>query len=106
MDLRDQQCDVIHVEHSSQYVPVIRALNPKSKIVLHVQAEWLSPGAVSPNKGPHVLLDAFSIVARRYPDVHLDVVGSLRNYPPEECFDLADRELIKSVAPFYRKDRL
>ena len=34
--------DVIHIQHCSQYVPVIRALNPRAKIVLQLQAEWFS----------------------------------------------------------------
>ena len=41
-DLRKQDCDVIHLQHCSQYAPVIRALNPKAKIVLHLHAEWFS----------------------------------------------------------------
>ncbi len=42
MDLKNEQCDVIHVQHCSQYVPVIRAFNPKAKIILHIHAPWLS----------------------------------------------------------------
>ncbi len=41
-DLRTERCDVIHIQHCSQYVPVIRALNPEAKIVLHLHAVWLS----------------------------------------------------------------
>src|ERR1700754_5171285 len=41
-DLSKQGCDVIHLQHCSQYAPVIRALNPKAKIVLHLHAEWFS----------------------------------------------------------------
>jgi glycosyltransferase involved in cell wall biosynthesis len=41
-DLRLQACDVIHVQHCSQYLPVIRALNPSAKIVLQLHAEWFS----------------------------------------------------------------
>src|SRR5438874_6691437 len=33
MDLAKEQCDVIQVQHSSQYVPIIRTFNPKAKIV-------------------------------------------------------------------------
>jgi glycosyltransferase involved in cell wall biosynthesis len=172
-DLQRQQCDIIHIQHCSQYVPIIRALNPKSKIVLHMHAEWFSQsnfqvlqqrlecvdwlftvsdyithktvrdfpviaarcqttpcgidseefvrekdyaagrqrkerrilfaGAVSPHKGPHVLLDAFKIVAKQYPDARLEFVGSLRNYPMEETFDLSDRTKLQHVAPFYAK---
>ena len=172
-DLQRQQCDIIHIQHCSQYAPIIRALNPKSKIILHLHAEWFSQsnfkvlqrrlesvdwlftvsdyitekirrdfpviadrcqttpcgidpeeflrekdyaagrqrkekrilfsGAVSPHKGPHVLLDAFKIVAKQYPNARLEFVGSLRNYPMEETFDLNDRSTIQQVAPLYRK---
>src|SRR6516162_698618 len=40
-DLEKEHCDVIHVQHCSQYVPIIRAFNPKAKIVLHIHAPWL-----------------------------------------------------------------
>ncbi len=172
-DLQRQQCDVVHIQHCAQYAPVIRAMNPKVKIVLQIHAEWFSQcdfkavqrrlesvdllltvsdyitsktrrdfpqiadrcetlysnidpeefsrekdygagrrrkqkrilysGAVSPHKGSHVLLDAFAIVAKEYPDVHLELVGSLRNYPMEETFDMKDRAAIAQVAPFYAK---
>ena len=42
MDLGKEQCDVIHVQHCSQYIPIIRAYNPKAKIVLHIHANWFS----------------------------------------------------------------
>jgi hypothetical protein len=41
-DLSKQDCDVIHLQHCSQYAPLIRALNPRAKIVLHLHAEWFS----------------------------------------------------------------
>ena len=170
-DLKRQGCDVIHLQHCSQYAPVIRALNPNSKIVLHLHSEWFSQsnpralarrlravdlvttvgdyvtdktrqsfpvvadrcettyngidvrefveeydysasrrrkvkrilysGAVSPHKGLHVLLDAFVMVAQQYPDVVLDIVGPIGNYPIQESFDVRDLEAIRRVAPFY-----
>ncbi len=65
----------------------------------------LYSGAVSPHKGVHVLLDAFALVAREYPDVHLDIVGPLGNYPLEEKFDLKDVKTIRSVRPLYTSGR-
>jgi glycosyltransferase involved in cell wall biosynthesis len=178
VDLEKEQCDVIHVQHCSQYVPIIRVFNPKAKIVLHIHAEWFSQsdlavierrlrrldllltvsdyvtnktrhdiraiadrcetmyngidiqefdrekdygsarrrekkrllyiGGVWPHKGPHVLLDAFKIVAARYPQVRLDIVGhhGLESYPLEECFDLNDRTRLRAVAPFFAKNHL
>jgi glycosyltransferase involved in cell wall biosynthesis len=41
-DLRKQDCDVVHIHNYSQFVPVIRALNPHVKIILHMHCEWLS----------------------------------------------------------------
>ncbi len=41
-DLARQDCDIIHVHNFSQFVPVIRAFNPRAKIVLHMHCEWLS----------------------------------------------------------------
>src|SRR5690349_14198476 len=41
-DLRLQACDVIQIQHCSQYLPAIRALNPHAKIVLQLHAEWFS----------------------------------------------------------------
>ncbi len=175
-DLQKQRCDIIHVQHSSQYVSVIRSFNPKVKIVLQLHAEWFSQndyptlarrlrnvdliatvsnyitqktrrdfpmianrvvtayngidaeefsrdrdyrvgsqreekrilyaGAVSPHKGIHILLDAFSMVVQRYPRVRLDVVGPHGGYPLSENFDLADKATISSLAPWYGSDYL
>jgi glycosyltransferase involved in cell wall biosynthesis len=44
MDLQRQGCDVIHIQHSSQFARVIREYNPTAKIVLHLHAEWFSQG--------------------------------------------------------------
>jgi glycosyltransferase involved in cell wall biosynthesis len=172
LDLKKQNCDVIHLQHCSQYIPVIRAHNPRAKIVLHLHGEWFSQsnpaaltdriaqvdlltsvgnhitektkrtfpafadrcettyngidaqefarekdyaalrqrkikrifysGAVSPHKGVHILVDAFVLVARQFPDVVLEIVGPIGDYPIEENFDLHDdRALIQELAPFY-----
>jgi glycosyltransferase involved in cell wall biosynthesis len=172
-DLHTQGCDVIHIQHCSQYVPVIRALNPNVRIVLQLHAElfsqnrpsilqhrlrqvdlvttvsdyitektrhqfptmanrchttynaidpgefgrqktWVAApqwekrilyaGAVSPHKGLHVLMDAFSIVANKYPEVRLDIVGPHAVYPLANTFELQDREVVESVYPFYTFD--
>lgn len=59
-------------------------------------------GAVSPHKGVHVLVDAFVLVAWQYPDVVLDIVGPIGDYPVEENFDLHDdRALIRELTQFY-----
>jgi glycosyltransferase involved in cell wall biosynthesis len=144
-DLRRQGCDIVHIHNFSQFVPLIRALNPDVKIVLHMHCEWLTQldrstverrlqkadfvlgcsdyithgiqqrfpqlanrchsvyngvevetftrrprlngekqdmplrilyvGRVSPEKGVHILLDAFGSIAEDHPHVQLDVIG-------------------------------
>jgi glycosyltransferase involved in cell wall biosynthesis len=41
-DVKRQQCDVVHIINLSQFAPIIRALNPTVKIVLHMHCEWLT----------------------------------------------------------------
>ncbi len=40
-DLKRQKCDVVHIHNYSQFIPVIKALNPQIKIVLHMHCQWL-----------------------------------------------------------------
>jgi glycosyltransferase involved in cell wall biosynthesis len=41
-DLRRRGCELVHVLNFSQFVPIIRALNPNIRIVLNMRCEWLS----------------------------------------------------------------
>ena len=41
-DLRKLPCDIVHVLNFSQLVPIIRAFNPKTKIVLNMRCDWLT----------------------------------------------------------------
>ncbi|MGH9448024.1 MAG: glycosyltransferase family 4 protein, partial [Terriglobia bacterium] len=169
-DLRRQKCDIIHLTNLFHLVPVIRRLNPRSKIVLHMQCEWLNrlnralveprlkrvdmilgcsehitgkirqafpqfanrcrtvfngvdaarfvpngsdnlsgtahrvlwAGRLSPEKGVHVLLDAFAQVVKRCPGAQLEIAG------PEErmAFDVLlicdDPAKMAPLEPFYR----
>jgi glycosyltransferase involved in cell wall biosynthesis len=68
------------------------------------QKRLLYIGGVWPHKGLHILLDAFEIVAARYPQIRLDIIGPQGGpYPLEECFDLSDQTLLPTVAPFFAK---
>ena len=173
-DLRRQKCDVVHIHTLSQFVPIIRALNPRIRIVLHMHGEWLtqldrkmiegrigkadmiiacseyvtarirkcfpayaqrahtvfmgvdpeafSPhlseppadrssrkrllfvGRISPEKGVHVLLEAFQKVAADYPEAHLDIVGPDWVMPPEYHLGFSDGSHLTSLMPFYSRD--
>jgi glycosyltransferase involved in cell wall biosynthesis len=170
-DLRRENCDVIHLHNLSQFAPIVRAINPKSKIVLHMHCEWLSQldrsliekrlhhvdlvigcseyitekirqrfpqyasrcrtitggvdvgqfvngnnhrqtnrdrtkrilfvGRISPEKGVHVLLDAFQQVAKNCPDVELELVGEQQAVPYEFIVLVADDHKVSQLASFY-----
>ncbi len=171
-DLRRQHCDAVHLHNFSQFVPVIRAVNPQIKIVLHMHCEWLAlldrtmiearlqhvdlilgcsahitqhiqrrfpqlahrchtvyngvdtdhfadpallgateaevgkrllyVGRISPEKGVHVLFDAFRIVAQVDPHVQLDVVGPSRLLAYTFLVGLStEDDVVAGLASFY-----
>jgi glycosyltransferase involved in cell wall biosynthesis len=172
-DLKQRQPDIIHIYNFSQYVPLIRAFNPKAKIVLHMECEWLSQldravvegrlhevdliigcsgyiterirdkfpqfsdrcitiyngvdanqfvreveldgvkkskaerllfvGRISPEKGVHILLEAFQRVVQCVPHVGLEVVGPPGAANFEFIVPLADDEKVSELAQFYSR---
>ena len=172
-DLRKEKCDIVHLHNFSQFVPIIRALNPKINIVLHMHCEWLTQldramikkrlrevdsiigcseyitekirlvfpqfaercqtiyngvdidyfvsrnrcvlankngvkrllfvGRVSPEKGVHVLLEAFQEVVKRYPQAQLEIVGSVSIPRIEFIVALSDNPEISKLGRFYKK---
>jgi spore coat protein SA len=40
-DIRRRGCDVVHVCNLTQALPLLRRLNPRARIVLHMHCEWL-----------------------------------------------------------------
>jgi glycosyltransferase involved in cell wall biosynthesis len=173
LDLRRQDFDVAHVYYYPQFAALIKSINPKLRVILHMHGEWLtqvkfnnlearlrnidlviscsefvtkaigtkfpliashcktvpmgvSPelffrnyrnyqtdnsfprqllcvGRISPEKGVHVLLDAFELIIRRYPDAKLTIVGPEWIAPREDITDLClERDIIDSLASFYR----
>lgn len=171
LDLRREQTEVVHIHQCSQFASIIRALNPRIRIVLHMNCEWLTQfdaqlveprltdpdvilgcsdhitnlirrrfpqianrchtvpngvdsakfvpaaiqmrrgasdrkrlafvGRVSPEKGVHTLVEAFSIVARRRPDVELEIVGPVCSLPPEWIVELSSDPLVTDLKQFY-----
>jgi spore coat protein SA len=172
-DLRRQRFDIVHLANFTQWIPLIRRINPDIRIVLHMHCNWLTQidasileprlehadlilgcsehiaqrirdrfpriahkcdsiyngaggkffvdtdaagssngngkkllfvGRVSPEKGVHVLVEAFNTVAARHPDVSLDIVGP--KVPMLRAFycDLADEEERRILAPYYDRD--
>ncbi|HEY5705659.1 MAG TPA: glycosyltransferase family 4 protein [Terrimicrobiaceae bacterium] len=171
---RKWHADVIHVHNFSQFVPIVRALNPSARIVLHMNCEWLSQldpkmiarriksvdaiigcsghivnkvlarfpylrqkchvvfngsdvehfvpsmeavvanppdplrilfvGRISPEKGLHLLVDAFKTVAQNAPTACLDVVGGAGSLPADYIVSLSDDPNVRGLESFYRGD--
>lgn len=174
-DVKRQQVDVVHVFNFSQFVPILKFIAPKSRVILHMECEWLSQldkamiekriddadlvigcshyitrkitarypahsskcltiyngveidsngklaaaakvddklqklifvGRVSPEKGVHVLIDAFAIVAREFPNCTLDIIGPEWVAPLEYIVGLSDDAKVADLASFYKKSYL
>lgn len=58
-------------------------------------------GRISPEKGLHVLLDAFLLVLRRFPDATLKIVGPEWRMPRQYIVDLSGNLKISSLDAFY-----
>lgn len=158
-------CEVIHIMNYSQLAPVIRRTNPRAKICLHMECEWLTQldrgvvearlpaidlvigcseyitetiakrfpdhahrfvtvpnaaafvpeydrsetepgrvlfvGRVSPEKGVHVLVEAFHRVLQRFPSATLRIAGGIGSAPLEYLVGLSDDPKVKALAAFY-----
>jgi glycosyltransferase involved in cell wall biosynthesis len=167
---RKWRSEVVHVHNFSQFVPLVRALNPRARIVLHMNCEWLSQhdpqmirrrirsadviaacsghvlrrvaaahpeaagkceivfngadvgrfspgrpepegalrilfvGRVSPEKGVHLLVEAFNRIADAFPTAVLDLVGGVGSLPAEFLVALSDDPLVRGLDQFYRVD--
>jgi len=64
-------------------------------------------GRLSPEKGVHVLLDAFVLLSQIFPDISLTVVGPEWVAPQEDITDLClEQAVINDLMPFYRSGYL
>ena len=62
-------------------------------------------GRVSPEKGVHLLVEAFSKVHETYPNVEMDIVGGNSPVPLNFLVGLSDDERVASLARFYEADK-
>ncbi|MBN2090645.1 glycosyltransferase family 4 protein, partial [candidate division KSB1 bacterium] len=42
LNIKSQKCDIVHLHNYSQFIPILRLLNPKIKIIVHMHGEWLT----------------------------------------------------------------
>ena len=167
-DLSRQDCDIVHIMQMPQFVPVIRAQLPRTRIVLHMQNQWLEHldkgvierrisaadlvlgcsdfvaagvrrrfpsleqrcsniyngadtalfarppgvrpqpkqllfvGRIAPEKGVHILVDAFRIVRARYPEAHLELIGPEKVIPKEVHLPVCDDPHVLEIESYFR----
>jgi glycosyltransferase involved in cell wall biosynthesis len=176
LDLRQSKIDLVHIHNLSNFVPIIRRLNPEIKIVLHMHCEWLSQlnpfhmekrirqcnlllgcsqyiaslislrfrgtripvksiangvaptvfkpkagaarhkpikparvlfvGRISPEKGLHLLIEAFKRIAPRHPDLILQIVGPHHPTPPQYLVNLSAETNVADLHSFYHGNYL
>jgi spore coat protein SA len=61
-------------------------------------------GRVSPEKGVHLLVEAFKTVAAKYPTAQLDLVGGVGSLSADFLVALSDDPHVRSLETFYRSD--
>jgi glycosyltransferase involved in cell wall biosynthesis len=167
-DIRKRCLDLVHIHNFCQIIPAVRALNPRIKIVLHMNCEWLTQldrriverrlrkadlvlsccdyitgntrrafprladrchtlyngvdtnvfrprdvptigqngskrvlfvGRIWPDKGPHILLDAFKRIAKQRPQAQLEFIGPKLRLPADYIVRLTDDRRTSDLAP-------
>ncbi len=68
---------------------------PRPKQLLYV-------GRLAPEKGIHVLLDAFQTVLAHHPDAHLELIGQERVFPLEALFPGCEDPHLLAIEPYFR----
>ncbi|MFC1812477.1 glycosyltransferase family 4 protein [Thermodesulfobacteriota bacterium] len=58
-------------------------------------------GRISPEKGLHILLDAFQKVADQHPQVQLELIGPIGSCPIEFIVALSDNHKVSNLETFY-----
>ena len=163
-----QDCDIVHIMNITQFVPLVRARLPKTRIVLHMHCQWLQKldaaviarrinaadlvlgvsnfiaagvrqrfpslaqrcshlhngadtalfatppgvqpkpkqllyvGRLAPEKGVHILLDAFHIVLAQHPDAHLKLIGPEMVVSREALFPNCDDPHVLRLDEYFR----
>ena len=94
-------------EHASRCVTVhngadVEAVVPRGGGDGSGKVRLLTVGRISPEKGTHVLLEAFAKVAANRPEVELHVIGKEGLPPREMLMELDPDPQVLALAPLYR----
>jgi glycosyltransferase involved in cell wall biosynthesis len=67
-----------------------------------IPKELLYVGRLAPEKGIHILLDAFRIVLTQHPDAHLKLIGPQMVVPREALFPNCDDPHVLRLEPYFQ----
>jgi glycosyltransferase involved in cell wall biosynthesis len=59
-------------------------------------------GRLSPEKGVHILLDAFGIVLKKFPNTCLQIAGGIGSSPIKFMVAISDDKRVRDLARFYK----
>jgi glycosyltransferase involved in cell wall biosynthesis len=96
--LPDTRCETLHNGVDPD------AFSPASAPAQRVAARLLFVGRVSPDKGVHVLIDAFRRVGREHPELELDLVGDEALPPLDMQIAIDEQERVRALARFYGRE--
>jgi glycosyltransferase involved in cell wall biosynthesis len=96
-----------HPQHASRCVTVhngadVEAIVPRDGGDGSGKVRLLTVGRISPEKGTHVLLEAFAKVAANRPEVELHVIGKEGLPPREMLMELDTDPHVLALTPLYR----
>lgn len=66
------------------------------------QQTILTVGRISPEKGIHVLLEAFPMLANRFPELRLVLVGSIASANKQYIVEMSDEAQVNALGKFYQ----
>jgi spore coat protein SA len=58
-------------------------------------------GRISPDKGVHILVEAFAAVLEKHPTAELRIVGPFATLPKSFCLSMAQEPIVQDLAKFY-----
>lgn len=61
-------------------------------------------GRLSPDKGVHILVDAFEKIVRGFPDAELKIVGPWQMIPKSFCISHSTEKMIQDLLAFYDRE--
>lgn len=93
-------------EYAGRFTTIFNGVDTQSLTALPTPTERqhqqvLFVGRISPEKGVHVLVEAFSRVAAQFPNAQLQIVGATKQLPLDMLLGLNEDPAVKALARFY-----